>query len=1789
MGPVSNHLPMGRCRSLHPRAATVAALLLIVTALVTSPAMASGTSATGVTGSGLVGSHGLGSLDGWDLPPALKDGSGGLHPAAIWTLIDEDFEGGVWPAGWSRDDQEPTSGADYWGVDGPGTGGRAHTGAKSVWASQVGTNSGTGNPNTDTHDYDHDQEAWMEYDFGNATGFDSLSLGFWYWYSSEATYDTIQVYYWADDFPGEYPVAWQDSDGSSGGWRNTVIAIPTNASIIGFFFGSDFNNIPPIDYEGTYLDDILLTGVDTKSPAKVTGLTSTTHTVSSWSTLNQVDVTWTASTDWGSRLDGYSVFWDTSPLTLPITVKNREELISSETSPVLADGNAHYFHIRPVDNAGNWALAINTAHLGPFWIDTVDPSALSGLTSPSHTISAWANDNTVDLSWVAATDATSGLDGYAILWDSSPSSLPTAQGQGKTLEEGITSVASAALADGTGHYVHLQSKDNAGNWDDTSVDVGPFWIDTAPPTNPNSFSATESIDSWFGVADLTIDWSGASDGTGSGVSDYSWLWNQNAATLPDTISEGDQSIASNATTLPTDSPGWYFHIRTKDAAGNWNAGAAHFGPFKFDGTDPVNPTTLTSPTHQVGSWSNNPIVEVRWSGSDGAVSGIDGFSWSFTTAPTTIPDSIPDGNGSADQAISPTLGDSDSQWFHIRTLDAAGNWNLSASHLGPFMIDTIPPSSLGLEIAQGATFVNSSLVEVAVTAADSASGLDDMAFSTDGGATWGAWIPYSVGSTLTLPPGDGERQVLLRVRDAAGNVATNGIDDVSVDTSPPQISAFVVNDDRPWSNTATIPIEVLANDGTGSGSVLAQVRQEAGGSSALASPTSLITFTLSGADGSKSLTLSLSDAMGNRVTSDPIVVRLDRTAPDAPAVVLAQGRGFARSFTIDASVTISDNLGRPQVRISDDGGTTFGDWQDPAALFSWTFASNDGEGARSLVVEGRDEAGNVGESTLASVFIDTKAPIGVQLQVLGAPVSGLVSTPSLTLAVSGADPSPSSGSLTMALEMDGAGFGAAQPFTGELPVQLLGDGVHQLRLRVTDRAGNEATSPTLTLTLDTTPPRIIELRVDVPEEPDGSATVIYQLSERSTVQLLYGPSGQEQRLLANTELMASGSFPLTSLDLGTEYTVQVDATDGAGNGPTHSQVVTFLPELGTVDPNDPLSGVIDLTIAWTDQTRLTAEPGEQVSLNLLVSNTGDRAARDVLIVVTRDGARIASLQLALLPPGSSLPVSLSWNATRGHQDLVAVIDPDGAISERSEGDNTATREARVGAASSVTPGAQALLGSIFPLLLLLIVAAVILAVLVRGRSRRSEVDPLDGPGPTTAPEADPPHLGQVDLDVAAAPARVAPMMLGDLGKGGGGASGFRPISHALLLSDDGRLIDAVAQTTPVPTSSMEWVQQVQTHFRSHRRAGASAIPPLEAGPGPVVFSAGPHVTVVAVVHGDISAAIKQELVVTVDRVEGINSSLWNDFAGDLSLVAEAATSLTPLLSFIPPARDDEGEVKVLSGIEFYQGYVRLKVAFKNTASTVITEATFRPYYNRTNLSLHRIDPKLPRNGEEIEIGVINPGEKQTVAFYFDPQICQESMLDGILTYRDPHGERRSVNMKRRTVEIVCPIFYTPETVNVGILRRTADRQSYRDNRVYKLPEGIEMPVAFQLSKEVVQAHDVKLVREFASDGPQYWSEAWYYGKANEGKEEIVITTVVREDTQTLEMVVACNNLSSMTGLLAEFSHQLSEKARAYRIFTGDMDRLAQAEPDLLDRLRGEERLLDRYTEKTADSTLEAAD
>jgi hypothetical protein len=201
-----------------------------------------------------------------------------------------------------------------------------------------------------------------------------------------------------------------------------------------------------------------------------------------WTAQNRIQMSWQQSADPdGSGLAGYSYVWDTRAFTTPDTTVDTRLL--QIFSPVLGDGNNHYFHIRAIDNAGN---ASNAKHFGPFYIDTTPPQKGSILINDGL-------DET-DFSQVTLTlfaeDTLSGLK-YMVF-----SNDNNTWGPAQTFQERI----SYDLSSGKGEkQVYVKFSDDSENW--TQAVIKDSIVFGLPkPAKPQNLKA-ESLD-----ATIIVSW-----------------------------------------------------------------------------------------------------------------------------------------------------------------------------------------------------------------------------------------------------------------------------------------------------------------------------------------------------------------------------------------------------------------------------------------------------------------------------------------------------------------------------------------------------------------------------------------------------------------------------------------------------------------------------------------------------------------------------------------------------------------------------------------------------------------------------------------------------------------------------------------------------------------------------------------------------------------------------------------------------------------------------------------------------------------------------------------------------------------------------------------------------------------------------------------------------------------------------------------------------------------------------------------------------------------------------------
>lgn len=622
----------------------------------------------------------------------------------------------------------------------------------------------------------------------------------------------------------------------------------------------------------------------------------------------------------------------------------------------------------------------------------------------------------------------------------------------------------------------------------------------------------------------------------------------------------------------------------------------------------------------------------------------------------------------------------------------------------------------------------------------------------------------------------------------------------------------------------------------------------------------------------------------------------------------------------------------------------------------------------------------------------------------------------------------------------------------------------------------------------------------------------------------------------NATLLTSLPFQLQFTDTGLAfdqaYYYQVSALNAMGEGPRSTvSGATLGAAPDTTKPTvlitEPAAGA-SLT---SGRVRFAGTASDDIAL-LKVEVSTDGVSWTAVAAVPRAGSRLAdwTADLAVAAGTSSLFVRASDasgnDATASVSVLVAAAPPGAAAGEGSSLGLLTIAAAGIGGAA----GAGALV--------------------VLGRRRRSgEGAPApSGHRPPAAPAAG--AAATAGASAAGAPAPSAVMRAASPRRG-------YLVEDLFLMYHDGRVIFSRgglgADSVEDADSIGIMLVAVQEFIRDSFKKG-EAVDKMSYGDNAILMRKGQHVILGVTVFGESDPAFVDQLQEMVGKVEGTYAGVIEQWDGNKTRFKGVEALLSPLWR---PTSDltradvllatQQPVVQMISGVEFFQGYVRLKVAVVNNTPSVITGVTVDVDLNKEVLRLQRIEPVGYRiEGSKVNLGVLNTGEKATLAYYFDPQMCTVSVVDGTCRYKDYEGNLHTVTMKSRRAEVVCPLFFTKEQANTAMLKRLVETElKFFDVKSFEFAareEEAPLHDLFETMKSVVLAHDVQLVRSFESKGP-YGGEAWFYGRTQPKGYQIVIRAAVGAESRRAEFYVAAVSMRAVTGLLAELAHAFDTASR----------------------------------------------
>jgi hypothetical protein len=444
-----------------------------------------------------------------------------------------------------------------------------------------------------------------------------------------------------------------------------------------------------------------------------------------------------------------------------------------------------------------------------------------------------------------------------------------------------------------------------------------------------------------------------------------------------------------------------------------------------------------------------------------------------------------------------------------------GDTSTMASAL--MMLDSMPPSlTLSIPTPDGSNgwFVTEP-VSATASASDATSGL--------------ASVDINAAGTTFTASADGTYPLTAAATDKAGN-STTASGTIKIDTTPPALSVSVAPADGSdgWYRSPAV-FTASASDAS-SGLAGVQYRLDGGawqdGSTAGVS-----------ADGKHTIQFQTRDQAGNTSSSAPVTVQVDTTPPVA-AVRMPAPDGQNGWYI--SPVTIMANCSDTVSGLASQGVSLDGSPWSP----SLTIAT---DGNYTIHVQAQDNAGN---STSASqtVHVDTTAPAANLVVPAPDGKNGWYLAP-VTVSAQGTD--ATSGVASQQVSLDGSNWSPS--------LSLPDGGVYTVQGRVVDNAGNVSTVST-TIHIDHTPP--------VLSAPTLLGTAGQAGWYTSGVQFTASATDATSGLASLLYSLDGGAWqagPLTLTD--GRHTVQVQATDQAGNASTATQTVN-------VDSLPPVSAFI---------------------------------------------------------------------------------------------------------------------------------------------------------------------------------------------------------------------------------------------------------------------------------------------------------------------------------------------------------------------------------------------------------------------------------------------------------------------------------------------------------------------------------------------------------------------------------------------------------------------------------------
>jgi len=498
--------------------------------------------------------------------------------------------------------------------------------------------------------------------------------------------------------------------------------------------------------------------------------------------------------------------------------------------------------------------------------------------------------------------------------------------------------------------------------------------------------------------------------------------------------------------------------------------------------------------------------------------------------------------------------------MYVMFKDAAGNE--SPEYSASVTVDTEPPQ-LSLVTVDEGDFVNKRLVNLSIDA----DGADYFRISETPTFRNSQWETFRSNKPFLLDDRDGPHRIFVQLADQAGNRSKVSAAQVVLDRIPPQDTLVHIASGN-YTNSESVTVELSVDDPSGTYMV---VSADDDFNEPLQSFSPTVIHLLASVDTPQKVYVRFYDRAGNHTdTESDNTVILDTEAPTPPVLHVPAQIINADQIDVSLLAPSTDNSGQALVyQLRTQGANWI---QLTRQDFPFTVKLEQDRG-NLIRVRALDPAGNAGAEESVVVVEDSTPPTDPVFM----NTRMVVNADSLDLLL--ASPSIDENFDTYEIKINDGPWQNSGVGNGSLkiPVQLLPDNEHRIRLRAKDLAGNLSNAAEITVVEDSTPPTTPTL---LPPEGTVNADTAYLLlakpstdTNRLHYELAVGQEGTFHEITPGQD----NSFPV-QLDQDKENIFLFRAVDEAGN--VSSTSVSKIDESSTEVMNERNDNVDDNFDVW---------------------------------------------------------------------------------------------------------------------------------------------------------------------------------------------------------------------------------------------------------------------------------------------------------------------------------------------------------------------------------------------------------------------------------------------------------------------------------------------------------------------------------------------------------------------------------------------------------------------------------